>query len=280
MPYKQPTMIIDLTKCVSCHNCQVACKDEHVDNDWSPIAKPQPEMGHFWMKVNEKIRGTTGTFGTIPKVKVEYTPVICMHCVDAPCVKAGTGGAVYTRPDGIVIIDPVKSVGQKQVVASCPYGVVYWNDQLNIPQKCTFCAHLLDKGWELPRCVESCQGYAITFGEYADLQKTIQQTGAVTMHPEFGLKTNVYYVGLSKGLFIAGALVDSKTDDCVEGADVTVTDSTGQTLTAKSDNFGDFWVKDLAANKTYDVTISKSGMTTVKKSVTLNDDTNLGDILL
>ena len=42
-----------LTICNGCHNCQVACKDEHVGNDWSPIAKPQPDTGQFWNKVDD-----------------------------------------------------------------------------------------------------------------------------------------------------------------------------------------------------------------------------------
>ncbi len=44
-------MVIDLAICNGCHNCQVSCKDEHVANDWSPIAKPQPDTGQFWNKV-------------------------------------------------------------------------------------------------------------------------------------------------------------------------------------------------------------------------------------
>ena len=43
--------IFDLDRCNGCHNCQIACKDEHVDNDWSPIARPQPDTGQFWCKV-------------------------------------------------------------------------------------------------------------------------------------------------------------------------------------------------------------------------------------
>ena len=53
-------MIIDITKCNGCYNCQVACKDEHVGNDWTPIAKPQPEIGQFWMR-NEDIISTAMT---------------------------------------------------------------------------------------------------------------------------------------------------------------------------------------------------------------------------
>jgi tetrathionate reductase subunit B len=265
-------MVIDVTKCVSCYNCQIACKDEYTENDWPPYSLAQPETGQFWMKLQEDFAGT------VPKVKVNYTPIPCMHCDNAPCIAAATGGAIYKRPDGIVIIDPVKSVGQKQLVASCPYGVIYWNDKLNIPQKCTFCAHLLDQGWEVPRCVEVCQGYAITFGEEADLKGMIQATKAAPMKPELGTKPRVYYASLPQP-FIAGALVDSKLGECLRDAQVTAKDATGaQVATAMSDFLGDFWLNGLALNNTYTVTISKSGYATKTVSVSLDKATNLGDI--
>ena len=43
-----------------CYNCQLACKDEHVGNDWTPYAKPQPEIGQFWLEdqLTELVCGT------------------------------------------------------------------------------------------------------------------------------------------------------------------------------------------------------------------------------
>jgi tetrathionate reductase subunit B len=267
-------LIVDVTLCNGCHNCQIACKDEYVENDWPPYSAAQPDTGHFWMKTNEIVRGT------VPKVKVAYVPTPCMQCDTAPCMKAATGEAIYKRDDGIVIIDAVKSKGQKQIVDACPYGVIYWNDTTGIPQKCTFCAHLLDRGWKEPRCVEACPTGALMFGEYEDLKATIQQKGALPLNPEYGTQPRVYYRGVPKK-FIAGALVDSKTGECLNGADVTVKDTaTGTTTAGKSDNYGDFWFDGLDANKSYEVTISATGKTSKTISVTLTTDTNLGDIQL
>ena len=102
--------IVDIAKCTGCYNCQLVCKDEHCGNDWMPYAKPQPMTGHFWAKVEQK------TVGSIPKVKVNYTPTFCNHCKNAPCMAAAEDGAVYRREDGLVIIDPEKAAGQKQIV--------------------------------------------------------------------------------------------------------------------------------------------------------------------
>ena len=43
--------LIDVGRCTGCYNCQLACKDEHCENDWRPYAAPQPLTGQFWMKV-------------------------------------------------------------------------------------------------------------------------------------------------------------------------------------------------------------------------------------
>ena len=70
--------VIDVAKCVGCRSCEIVCKDEHVDNDWSPIALPQPDTGQHWVRVEEKERGQ------VPKVTVAYTPIMCQHCKNAP----------------------------------------------------------------------------------------------------------------------------------------------------------------------------------------------------
>jgi tetrathionate reductase subunit B len=264
-------MIVNLTKCFGCDTCVVACKDEFVNNDWSPYSKPQPRKA-FWMSLPTVERGT------IPRLRVNYIATPCMQCENPPCQTAAKNNAVYTRSDGIVMIDPVKSVGQKQIADSCPYGVIYWNQELNIPQKCTFCAHLLDRGWTQPRCVKACPTEALSFGNYEDLQATIQQSGAVPSHPEFGAKPRVYYIGLPKTM-ITGAVVDGK-GDCLEGADITAKDTAGgATVRTKSNVFGHFYLDGLDAKKTYEVSINGAGKTKTM-TVTLDTDKELGDIVL
>ncbi len=90
------SFVIDIAKCNGCYNCQIACKEEHVGNDWTPYAKPQPDTGQFWMKMHEKVRGS------VPKVKVTYVPTPCMHCRDAKCIASCAPGAIYRRDDGLV----------------------------------------------------------------------------------------------------------------------------------------------------------------------------------
>jgi tetrathionate reductase subunit B len=263
-------LIIDITRCNGCYNCQIACKDEHVGNDWTPIAKPQPDTGQFWMKVSDVVRGT------VPKVKVTYWHDTCQHCDDAPCIKACRQKAIYKRDDGIVIIDPVKCVGNRSCVDACPYGVIYFNGDLNISQKCTWCAHLLDKGWKEPRCVDACPTDALRFGEEGELKEWIKK-GEV-LHPEFKAKPRVYYIGIPKR-FIAGAVWEPAADECTEGAMVTLMGE-GKKLTAKTDRFGDFWFEGLEVGK-YSILIEKPGYKSWKKEgISTEKDVNLGDIEL
>lgn len=133
-------MIIDLNKCSGCYNCFLACRDEHYGNDFPPISLSQPFKGHFWMRIIEKEKGR------YPKVKLSFIPKSRMHCDNAPCIELTQDGAVYKRADGIVIIEPEKSVGRKEILFLCPYRVIFWNEEKNIPQKCKLCAHLLDQG--------------------------------------------------------------------------------------------------------------------------------------
>lgn len=260
--------VIDLKKCVGCHDCQIGCKDEHCGNDWSPYAKPQPETGHFWMKVNQTERGAR------PHVKVTYQPTMCNHCENAPCIGAAPE-AVYRREDGLIVIDPEKAKGNKKLVDSCPYGAIYWNAELEIPQKCTGCAHLLDGGHPLstPRCVDNCHVGAIEFGEMDDLDLE----GTEVLHPEYGTRPHVFYRNLPKK-FIAGTVYDPEAEEIVEGATVTAEGEEGS-FAAMTDSWGDFWLRGLPDGD-WKVTIAKDGKQKVLEASTRKEDVGLGDVAL
>jgi tetrathionate reductase subunit B len=265
--------VIDVGICNGCYSCQISCKDEHVGNDWSPIAKPQPDAGQFWMKLEEHI------CGTVPKVKMHYIPILCQHCDKAPCIPAcPVKGVIYKRPDGLVIIDANKCTGCKACVDACPYHAIYFNESLNIAQKCTGCAHLLDGGeWKVPRCVDSCPTEAIKFGEESEFKALIAK--AEVLKPELKTKPRVYYLNIPKK-FIAGTVYDPIEKEVVIGATCTLKPKSGKVITATTDGFGDFWFQGLA-DGIYDLTIEAKGFN-AKSFAKLNTekDINLGDIPL
>ena len=260
--------VIDIAKCSGCYNCQLACKDEHCGNDWKPYAAPQPMTGHFWMRVTDHVQGT------IPKVKIHYMPRLCNHCENAPCMAIAQNGAFYRREDGLVVIDPDKAVGQWQLAGACPYGAIFWNEALEIPQKCTGCAHLLDHGHSLPRCVEACPTDALKFGEEDELKDLIQ--GAEVLHPEFGCGPKVYYRNIP-GKFIGGTLYDPVEKEVVIGAKCRLI-SGGKVWTTETDGFGDFWFKDLPVG-VFALVIEAEGFQ-IKRfdGLCTQEAVNLGDI--
>jgi tetrathionate reductase subunit B len=265
--------VIDVGVCNGCYACQFACKDEHAGNDWSPIAKPQPDSGQFWMRLDEHIRGT------VPKVKMHFVPNPCMHCDDAPCMPAcPIEGAIYKRDDGLVILDPERCTGCKGCVDACPYGAIYFNDDLNLAQKCTGCAHLLDGGeWTTTRCADSCPTEAIKFGEESEFADLIAQ--AEVLKPELGTKPRVYYLNIPRK-FIAGTVYDPVEKEVVIGATCTLAAPGGERQTVVTDGFGDFWFQGLA-DGTYSLTIDAAGFAAKKyDAISTEKDMNLGDIPL
>jgi tetrathionate reductase subunit B len=262
--------VVDVGKCCGCYNCQLACKDEYVDNDWSPYSKPQPDTGQFWMKLQENV------CGTVPKVKMHYIPLLCQHCEKAACIESCADGAISKRDDGLVIIEPEKCTGCRACLTACPYEVIYFNDELNIAQKCTGCAHLLDNGYKLPRCVEACPTDALSFGEEEDLEDLI--AGAAVLKPETGCRPRVYYRNIP-GKFITGTVYDPVDREVVIGARCLLT-SGGKLVEAITDVYGDFWFKDLTVGK-YAVSIEAKGFDGKYFSdLDTATDVNLGDIPL
>jgi Fe-S-cluster-containing dehydrogenase component len=263
--------VIDVALCNGCYCCQIACKDEHVGNDWTPYAKPQPDIGQFWLKLNEFVRGT------MPRVKMHYLPVLCMHCEEALCLSAcPIDRVIYKRNDGLVIIDPERCTGCKACVEACPYSAIYFNEDLNIAQKCTGCAHLIDNGWKEPRCVDACPTQAIKFGEECEFKDLI--TKAELVKPELGDKPRVYYLNIPKK-FIAGTVYDPVENEVIIGAVCTLS-ANGKKLTANTDGFGDFWFKDLEVG-TYSLKIDAKGFGTKRiDQIHTEKDVNLGDIPL
>jgi Fe-S-cluster-containing dehydrogenase component len=237
---KRYHLIIDVEKCENCNNCFLACRDEHADNDWPGYTGPQANGGPGWIRVEGKERGR------YPLIDVAYLPVTCMHCDDAPCI-AGGHGTVMKRLDGIVLIDPDKAKGNKDLAASCPYGAIRWNDAVKTPQKCTLCAHLLDDGWHKTRCVQSCPTGALTLVNIHDydMAKKIEEEGLEAYKPKAGTLPMVYYKNLHRftKCFIAGSIATTASgrEECAEGADISLHDDADQLVaTTKSDAFGDF----------------------------------------
>jgi Fe-S-cluster-containing dehydrogenase component len=246
-----------VAKCENCHNCFLATKDEHVGNDFPGYAAPQPLHGHQWIDLRRHERGQ------YPMVDVNFMPVMCNQCDNAPCIDARKDGAVYKRPDGIVIIDPVKAHGQKDIIASCPYGAIWWNEELQLPQKWIFDAHLLDNGWTKTRAEQVCGTGALRSVNVTDedMAAIVRKESLDVLLPERSTKPRVYYknLHLMTTEFIGGTVVNQSSglEECVEGADVTISKQGTVIAKTSTDTYGEFRFDGLGRNSgVYEVSIS------------------------
>jgi Fe-S-cluster-containing dehydrogenase component len=264
------TLIFDAAKCNGCNNCTMATRDEHVGNSFPGYSEEMPLHGHCWIDLQSRERGDG------PMVDLTYFPAMCQHCEDPPCAKAAPPGAVRKRPDGIVIIDPERSKGARQMVDACPFGAIWWNDEKQVPQHWNFDAHLLDAGWKQPRCAQACPTGAMAARKMSDAEydRLLTSGEAATLNPLSG-KARVLYRGIeSIGTeFVGGTLVTPSGEggyDCAPGIGVILLEGDKFVGKATSDAFGDFKIDGIdcksprrlrvvaGADTTVDIEVSKS----------------------
>ncbi len=273
-------MIIDVAECTNCNLCTLANMDEYVDNDWPGYAAPMPKHGHKWIDIKQNERGQT------PFMDIAYLPTMCNHCDEAPCIKAAPD-AISKRDDGIVLIDPDKAKGKKELVDACPYGHIWWNEELETAQAWPFDAHLLDQGWEMTRGHQSCPTGAMQAIKLDDeaMANKAEEEGLEVLQPELGTKPRVWYRNLWRfnTAFIGGS-VSAEADgivDCVEGATVTLSRNGEKIAESTTDNYGDFKFDRLAEGSgAYIVEISLQHHDSRTIEVSLDRSVYLGDIRL
>ena len=235
----QWNLVIDVARCENCNNCVLANKDEFVGNEFPGYSASHELHGPSTIRIERKVRGEGHMVDTA------YLPTMCNHCDNAPCMKQSSG-AVSKRADGIVIIDPVKAKGRKDLVVACPYGAIVWNEEQSVPQQWIFDAHLLDQGWQEPRCTHSCPTGALRALKVDDAQmaERVKSEGLKVLRPELGTRPRIYYKNLYRftDCFIGGSVVARENGqlECVEGATVELIKDGKIVEHASTDAFGDF----------------------------------------
>jgi Fe-S-cluster-containing dehydrogenase component len=274
-------LIVDVAGCTNCQACVLACRDEYVGNDFPGYAAEMPKHSKSWIDIKTVERGEH------PMTDVSYLPVMCQHCDEAPCMDVAENGAITKRPDGIVIIDPEKAKGQKQLVDACPYGAITWNEDKQVPQHWMFDAHLLDAGWQEPRAAQSCATAAITAIRLSDENMTemVEQQGLETLHPEYATRPRVWYKNLDRftKCFIGGSVEATKNGavDCVAGAAVTLSRDGEKIADTTTDIYGDFKFEGLEPGSgAYAVTVTTSGYAERTLTAELGQSLYLGEIAL
>ncbi|HEX5022983.1 MAG TPA: 4Fe-4S dicluster domain-containing protein, partial [Candidatus Binatia bacterium] len=178
--------VIDQNRCIGCHACTVACKEEH------NIAVG---VNRTWVKYIEK--------GHYPDTRRHFAVLRCNHCDDAPCIEICPTVALFRRADGIVDFDNERCIGCKSCMQACPYDALYIDPDRNTAAKCNFDASRVDMGYK-PACEVVCPTQAILSGDLDDptsaLSKRIALEKVSVRKPEKGTKPKIFYVGVDGDL--------------------------------------------------------------------------------
>ena len=174
--------VIDQNRCIGCHACTVACKEEH-----------QVPVGVFrtWVKYVEK--------GQYPYTSRHFGVMRCNHCDSAPCVTICPTKALYRRSDGIIDFDNQRCIGCKSCMQACPYDALYIDPNNNTAAKCNFCAHRVENSLE-PACVIVCPTQAILAGDLDEPSSNVSRAVATqkvsVRKPEKGTDPKLFYIGI------------------------------------------------------------------------------------
>jgi Fe-S-cluster-containing dehydrogenase component/formate-dependent nitrite reductase membrane component NrfD len=173
--------VLDQRKCIGCHACTVACKEEN----GVPLG-----VNRTWVKYIEK--------GTFPDTRRYFAVLRCNHCDDAPCVTICPTVALYRRPDGIVDFDGARCIGCKSCMQACPYDALYIDPETQTAAKCHYCAHRVEVGLE-PACAIVCPVQAIVAGDLDDpgtpIARLVASQQVQVRKPEQGTQPKVFYLG-------------------------------------------------------------------------------------
>ena len=138
--------LIDLTLCVGCRSCQVACKQ------WNNLENEDPLPRFFAKKRGyqnpEKLTARNYCYVSFHEfpcekngVKWVFAKRQCMHCIDPACVSACLVGALTKTESGAVLYDDSKCIGCRYCMLACPFDVptYEWDKVVPYIRKCTQC---------------------------------------------------------------------------------------------------------------------------------------------
>ena len=172
---RQVAMFTDVSLCIGCRACQVACKQ------WNQLEPEEPEWTgsyqnheHFTDQTFRLVRFIEEPATDTADMRWHMMSDVCKHCTHAACLEACPTGAIYRTDYGTVNINQDLCNGCRYCISACPFGVVSFNHATGTATKCTFCNDRLHNGLG-PACAKACPTQSITFGYRDELEAKAKQ---------------------------------------------------------------------------------------------------------
>ena len=162
--------LIDVTTCIGCKACQVACME--------------------WNDVRDNIGTNVGVYDNPPDLSAASWTVMryseveqdgrlewlirkdgCMHCADPGCLKAcPSPGAIIQHSNGIVDFQQENCIGCGYCITGCPFNIPRLSEKDHKVYKCTLCSDRVAAG-QAPACIKVCPTGALHFGSKEQMQE-------------------------------------------------------------------------------------------------------------